>query len=295
METESLDDEAPPRRGAAAVLPNLITTGNGVCGFVALTYVLGVDFDGERVIHGDYFAKAAWFILLGMLFDVFDGRVARMTGSTSGLGAQLDSFCDLVTFGLAPACLMMTLYKAALLSHGTHIPHERLVWVFGLAYFLGAMLRLARFNVEHDAAGEAHMCFRGMPTPAAAGTVASLVLVQSLLTDWRSWELRSLAESAPAWARAVADWIPFLLPFVVFLLGFVMVSAAFRYPHVASHLFTRRSSDHLVYVIFAGILLLLSPELVLSLCFLAYLLWTPCVTIARRIQSWFDSRRLRTS
>src|SRR5688572_29747286 len=102
------------RRGG--FLPNLCTLGNGVCGFAALimTYKAGNIIPGAGAEFGqvvgtfqrpELFATAAWLILLGMVFDVFDGKLARLSGSTSDLGAQLDSLCDLVTFGLVPAVL----------------------------------------------------------------------------------------------------------------------------------------------------------------------------------------------
>ncbi|MEE8142859.1 MAG: CDP-alcohol phosphatidyltransferase family protein, partial [Planctomycetota bacterium] len=200
------------------MIPSLITIGNAVCGFVALTYIAGVHIAEGEADNLDNLGKAAWLIMLGMVFDVFDGRVARVTGSTSNLGAQLDSLADLVTFGLAPAGLMVTLNRTVLISE----PWGKVVWVFGLAYFLGAMLRLARFNVEHDPSEEGHLCFRGLPTPPAAGTVAGLVLVYFWLDHWKSWELRSLIAAAPEWVEAGKTWIPRVLPFFAFLLGYAM-------------------------------------------------------------------------
>ncbi len=97
-----------------AIIPNLITIGNAVCGFVALSLIAGMRIDEAGVENPENIAKlakAAWFILLGMVFDVFDGRVARMTGGTSSLGAQLDSLSDLVTFGIAPAGLVVATHR----------------------------------------------------------------------------------------------------------------------------------------------------------------------------------------
>ena len=123
-----------------AIIPNLITVGNAVCGFVALSLIAGMRIDEAGVENPENLAKAAWFILLGMVFDVFDGRVARMTGGTSSLGAQLDSLADLVTFGIAPAGLVVATHRLVTQSHPAW---GKVVWVFGLAYFIGAMLRLA--------------------------------------------------------------------------------------------------------------------------------------------------------
>jgi len=163
----------------SVLLPNLVTVGNGVCGFAALTWLFKVQVvggeDGTLVFNNaGYFATAAWLVLLGMVFDVFDGKVARMSGGSSALGAQLDSLCDLVTFGLVPAVMMLRL------SMVSSEWWQRVVWFFSLAYFLGATLRLARFTAENEPEESAHVAFKGLPSPGAAGCVASLVLFFSI-------------------------------------------------------------------------------------------------------------------
>lgn len=264
-----------------AILPNLITVGNAVCGFAALTLIAGVQIHDGQIENPENLQRAAWFILLGMLFDVFDGRVARMTGGTSNLGAQLDSLADLVTFGLAPAGLMVTLHRLVV----EWPPWTRIVWIFGLAYFLGAMLRLARFNVEHDESEEAHQCFKGLPTPAAAGTVASWVLVYGWLGSWSSWELKALAEVPPEWVESARQWIPLSLPFICFVLGYTMVSGRLIYPHVASRLLGRgQSFDTFVVLVFAGILVAFMLEPSLAVVFLVYMVWPIAKALARAVR-----------
>ena len=261
------------QRNHATLLPNLITMGNAVCGFVALTFVAGTDVTAGEVTRLENLKTAAWCILLGMVFDVFDGRVARMTGGTSGIGAQLDSLADLVTFGLAPAGLVVTLNRVA--STG-HPGWKSVVWVFGLAYFLGAMLRLARFNVEHTPAEEDHLCFKGLPTPAAAGVVAGLVLVFFWLKEWTSWELLALADAPPPFAASIQGAIPALLPFLAFFLGFAMVSNRFKYQHIASGIVARKQSfDTFVYLVFGLTLAVVMVEPIICIVFLGYLFWTP--------------------
>lgn len=262
-------------KSRAALLPNLITLGNAVCGFWALALVAGVD--PENVDSLDKLGKAAWLILAGMIFDVFDGRVARMTGSTSNLGAQLDSLSDLVTFGLAPAALMMKLSQTVYPGG----PWVKIVFLLGLAYFLGALLRLARFNVEHDEADEAHTCFKGMPTPAAAGCIAGLVVAYFWLDSWSAWELRSLAETRPEWVATAKSWIARSLPYLAFLCGYAMVSNRLFYPHVATQLFERRQHfDTLAYLVFGAVLAVTMLEPLLGALFIGYLLWTPIRTLA---------------
>ncbi|MFN0060173.1 MAG: CDP-alcohol phosphatidyltransferase family protein [Planctomycetota bacterium] len=282
------------RRRAAnlttAIIPNLITLGNAVCGFVALTLISRVEVDLDNL------RKAAWCIILGMLFDVFDGRVARMTGTTSNFGAQLDSFSDLVTFGLAPAGLMLTLHDTLVVRGG---PWHQIVWVFGLAYFLGAMLRLARFNTEHDESESAHLCFKGMPTPGAAGCIAGLVLVYFWLHKWESWELRELAVVRPEWVEVAKVWIARVLPFAAFLAGYAMVSNRLFYPHFASVLVNRRHSfDTFVYMVFGLMVAFLMIEPFLCVAFVGYMLWTPISTLYRvviRRQGWMPAELIASS
>lgn len=260
----------------ASVLPNLITIGNAVCGFVALTMIAAAEIHDGVVQPPAALRYAAWCILLGMVFDVFDGRVARMTGATSSLGAHLDSLADLVTFGLAPAGLIVTLNRVVAWQPAW----QNVAWVFGLAYFLGALLRLARFNSETGPAEEDHLCFRGLPTPAAAGCVAGLVLVYFWLSDWRSWELRAIAESTPPVLEPYMSAIPKLLPFVGFFLGFIMVSSYLRYPHFASQLLSRKQSfDAFVYLVFGVTLSVVMVEPIICLAFVGYVLWTPLVML----------------
>lgn len=252
------------------MIPSLITICNAICGFIALTLIAG-SLEGSEIPKLTQLNKAAWFILCGMLFDVFDGRVARATGSSSSIGAHLDSLSDLVTFGLAPAGLSLALYHASV--SGSVI--EKLVWLFGLAYFLGALLRLARFNAEHDPEEgvEGHLAFKGMPTPGAAGVVAGLVLVYFWLDQWQSWELRLISAEKPESVSRIVELIPHFLPYVCFLLGYSMVSNRLVYPHVGSRFFTRgQSFDVFVSVVFGGTLIVFFVEPVVCISFMIYML-----------------------
>ncbi|PIS11330.1 MAG: CDP-diacylglycerol--serine O-phosphatidyltransferase [Bdellovibrio sp. CG10_big_fil_rev_8_21_14_0_10_47_8] len=136
------------------VLPNLVTTGNIFFGFYAIIHA----------VKGDYI-KAAYAIVAAAIFDLMDGRLARLTRSTSKFGAEYDSLCDLVSFGLAPAIL---LFMWALQPFG------RLGWLACFLYATCGALRLARFNVQANVVEKAY--FQGLPIPMAAGIVASSVL-----------------------------------------------------------------------------------------------------------------------
>lgn len=144
----------PRLGGAVYILPNLITTGNLFFGFFSIVKGLQGDLMGAAVA-----------ILLAAVFDVFDGRVARLTGGTSEFGVQYDSLCDLVSFGVAPAFLM---YHGGLASTG------RLGWIICFMFLACGALRLARFNVA-SAIGKASGDFIGLPIPMAAAVIACFV------------------------------------------------------------------------------------------------------------------------
>ena len=140
-----------------ALLPSLLTTGNLFFGFYALVAAIGEDF-----------FRAAGAILVAMIFDILDGRVARLTGTTSRFGIEYDSLCDLVSFGVAPAILVYTFALK---------PYGRYGWLAAFVYVATAALRLARFNIQ-TLSDKTY--FSGLPSPAAAGLVASSVL----FTKW---------------------------------------------------------------------------------------------------------------
>lgn len=145
----------PKIGGAVYILPNLITTGNLFWGFFAIMKALS----GE-------FAWAGSAILLGAVFDMLDGRVARLTKGSSEFGVQYDSLCDLVSFGCAPAVIM---YQYGLHTYG------RIGWIVCFLFMACGALRLARFNVM-SSIGKASGDFTGLPIPMAAATVATFVL-----------------------------------------------------------------------------------------------------------------------
>lgn len=147
---------------AVYVLPNLITAGNLFFGYFSII----------KSMQGDFlWAGAA--ILLATVFDILDGRVARLTNATSEFGVQFDSLCDLVSFGLAPAIL---LYRFSLYQSG------RLGWIFCFIFLACGALRLARFNVQ-SSIGKADGDFTGLPIPMAAGVVACFAAFMADVDD----------------------------------------------------------------------------------------------------------------
>jgi CDP-diacylglycerol--serine O-phosphatidyltransferase len=274
------------------LLPNLVTVGNGICGFAALVVLFKADVKpggGPASAEASaYFAGAAWLILLGMVFDVFDGKVARMSGGSSALGAQLDSLCDLITFGLVPALMMLRL------NMGYSPIWQRVVWSFSLAYFLGAMLRLARFTAENEPDEGAHLAFKGLPSPGAAGCISSLVLFYIYIYDFKEKELQwmsGMSELIKRDLQSAVAYIPVALPVLGLILGFTMVSNRLLFDHIGSRFFNRKHSfDFFVYVIFGVILVAVVPEIILPILFLGYLLYTPAKLALRH---FFPARRAK--
>ena len=139
------------RRGVS-LLPSLFTLANLFCGWSCIVYAMRGDLE-----------TAAPFIGVAMVLDMLDGRIARMTGTTSEFGVQLDSLADIVSFGMAPAVLV---YAWGLQPLG------RLGWAVGFLFVTGAALRLARFNIQKNTDKR---YFVGLASPAAAAIVASTI------------------------------------------------------------------------------------------------------------------------
>jgi CDP-diacylglycerol--serine O-phosphatidyltransferase len=166
------------RRGIY-LLPSLFTVGNMMCGFYAVISVLK-----GGVTDLDYAAMAIGFAIV---FDVFDGFVARATHTNTDFGKQFDSLADVISFGVAPATLAYTWgVHGMLLSDAPQARHVyELAWYISLFYVICCAWRLARFNVQGMAPGGSRF-FVGLPTPAAAGLIAASVhAFRAPLEDWR--------------------------------------------------------------------------------------------------------------
>ncbi|MBI4459172.1 MAG: phosphatidylcholine/phosphatidylserine synthase [Acidobacteria bacterium] len=174
----------PPRRGTY-LLPSFFTMANIFCGYLALTEV----FEAGQLIsqnlagaaaHFDIAAKAIGF---AVLFDGLDGRLARLTGTSSSFGQELDSIADAITFGIAPAFLALTWGVQAVLLPLDDPLFRHLTaagWLVSFLFVLCSVSRLARFNIQSSPAGSHgahpdHKYFVGLPTPASAGLVAAVV------------------------------------------------------------------------------------------------------------------------
>ena len=250
------------REKVFAVVPTLLTLGNATCGFGAITFATKV---GPGVTEGNDLLIAAMLILAAMAFDMLDGHAARLAKMTSDFGAQLDSLCDVISFGVAPAFIMLKLPQVH------HLYHPRLLWVIAVLYVLCAVLRLARFNVE-TGDEDFHDSFSGLPSPAAAGTVAAVVVGIPGLEQLTQPSASPMAQTIGGWltsATAVG------MPLLTLALACLMVSRI-RYPHVVNQLFSgRRNFSHLVQLIFAGVAIFLVHELAVPLILIYFVLASP--------------------
>ena len=241
-------------------LPNLLTAGNLFCGFVALTKIVEADLtpDIAGIVNWAPIKFALGAILLACIFDLFDGRVARMGGHESPFGREFDSLADLISFGAAPAFLV----HRVVLHDVFGGDYQELGWFIASIYLICGAFRLARFNclsaMNLPGAGKD---FLGFPIPSAAGLVASLTLFIIKLNE-KEKDLGHLA---------------YLLPVVLVFLSAMMVSEV-RYPSFKS--LGLRSTTTLLKVLigalFLGLLLILREKIiyyVLPFFFTAYLVY----------------------
>ena len=226
------------RRGVY-ILPSLFTVGTLVCGYYAIIAALrgslALAAGGVEGMSAAAFDDAAKAIGWAILFDGLDGRIARLTNSTSAFGREFDSLADVITFGVAPAVLAYAWGIRAIneMAGPPLIEHLRQIgWVVTFAYVICGAARLGRFNIDSVKPSSDRRYFVGMPIPAAAGTIAAIV----------HWEKTALVE----WGYSLG-WLV-----VVGLLAFLMVSRMRYYSFKTLDLRKRRSY---VAIIFLGLII----------------------------------------
>jgi CDP-diacylglycerol--serine O-phosphatidyltransferase len=228
-----LDRRESLRRGVY-ILPNLFTTGSLFAGFYGIV----------ATMNGNY-NVAAWFILVSSIFDGLDGKVARLTGTTSRFGVEYDSLADLVAFGVAPGLLM---YSWALRPFG------KLGWLAAFLYVVCGALRLARFNVQVNTVESKR--FVGLPIPAAASMVAACVLLSYHLGY--SGTIKKLS-----------------VLFLIYFLALLMVSSFRYYSFKDPDLVKRQPFGFLVMAIFIIIVIVAEPQIMFFALFLCYVVSGP--------------------
>ncbi|HUB26773.1 MAG TPA: CDP-alcohol phosphatidyltransferase family protein [Tepidisphaeraceae bacterium] len=256
-------------------LPSLCTLGNALCGFGSMyAAFLAILPDNPTtdplaamwIGHG--FAAAAYLIFLAMIFDALDGRLARFARHTTDFGGQLDSLADVLSFGAAPAFLMLLVFRHDGPQNLPTVVH-RAVWAIGALYVSCAALRLARFNVSNKHGEQHHFSFLGLPSPGAASAVAAVVLMHHEL-------LNQATESSGNFSSllsALAEGCVLILPPIVFCTGLLMVSSI-RYPHLVNrYLRGKRSITRLVVVVCLALLLVVAHQYTLGVGAVAYAFW----------------------
>ena len=236
---------APLRRGVY-ILPSLITTGGLFAGFYSVI----------ASFRGDFFT-AAVAVLVANVCDVLDGRVARLTNSTSRFGIEYDSLADLIAFGVAPGILV---YRWALEPWGSW------GWLAASLYVTCGALRLARFNVQYDVSEKRH--FHGLPIPAAAEVITSTVLVYYYFGG-----------EGPTNTH-------FLLLVLTYALAVLMVSNVEYFSFKETELYRRQPFWVLIAVIIVLKLLIAEPQLMLFGAFSLYAASGPGRWVLKRLRLW---------
>lgn len=230
------------------ILPNLLTTGNLLCGFWAIISVFQERF---------YFAAVA--ILLAAVFDVFDGKVAKLSGATSKFGMQYDSLADLVSFGMAPALLA---FSWALRPYG------KFGWLAAFLFVACGAIRLARFNVLASS-GETKY-FKGLPIPVAAAMIAFTILLYFQLIE-------------TGWVKDIVILV------MIYILAFLMVSNIRYFSFKELDLAKRKPFSIFIFVVLSLIVIVMEPVVVLFAFVLFYVFSGP----VNMVLAWRKKRALR--
>ena len=252
----------PEEAARIYLLPNLFTAGNMLCGFLAIKNCIEARFTSLTADgRADHYIMAVWFILFACVCDLFDGRVARATKRESLFGAEFDSIADTVSFGVAPALMACFLVIKPEATDNVQL----ITWLLAFIYLLCAGVRLARFNVltnplvpgneKRVAGGD----FVGLPSPAAAGMIASLVLV-----------LSKIMEAEGPLEVAVQAWSWTLLPLML-IISFLMVSNV-RFPSFKKLDWTARARTRgFILIIIIGAVVFRYPQYSFPAIFLGYI------------------------
>ncbi len=222
--------EVANKKNGIYIIPSLLTAANLFCGFYAIV----------STINSDY-VTAAIAILIAMLFDGFDGKIARLTNSTSRFGVEFDSLSDLVSFGVAPGLLI---YKSALHGYG------KIGWLAVFLFVVCGAMRLARFNVQSSVSDKKY--FLGLPIPAAAGLIVTTVIFDRHILEMDK-EIR-----------------PIVILIITYLLAYLMVSTIKYRSFKDVHLVERKPLSALVAAVLLLIVIIAEPQIMLFVLCVLY-------------------------
>jgi CDP-diacylglycerol--serine O-phosphatidyltransferase len=254
------------------ILPSLITLLNGTCGFASIVFAARAgqsDVTSFNVYNHQFpfFSMSCYMIFIAMLADMLDGHVARISQSTSSFGGQLDSLCDVISFGIAPAFLMLQVVenRVSFVNPAFDVFVYRFLWLTAAIYLGCAAIRLARFNVENEEDEASHMSFWGLPTPAAAGVIASLIILNQDI-------IKNLNINYTSLSHIEYNIIIAALPFVTLAVSILMVSRI-RYPHIVNqYLKGRKPFAQFIKAIAFIVIIIISFEVALVLIFCTFAL-----------------------
>lgn len=259
---------SPEEAARIYLLPNLFTAGNMLCGFLAIKNCIEARFTAlAPSAQADHYLWAVWFILFACIFDLFDGRIARATRRESLFGAEFDSIADTVSFGVAPAMMACFL----IIKPGGNDNVQLITWLLSFIYLLCVGVRLARFNVltnplvpgnEKRAAGGD---FVGLPSPAAAGLMASLVLVLARV-------IRG-GETHTNFNETILDWSWMLLLPLMLIISYLMISNV-RFPSFKKLDWTAKTRTRVfILIIILAFFVFRYPEYSFPVIFMGYIGW----------------------
>lgn len=212
------------------IVPGTFTMGNVVCGFIAILSA----FEGN-------ITTACWFIILAGFLDALDGKVARLSGTASRFGVELDSLADFLSFGVAPAVIVYAIKLNSLGKWG---------WIISIVYMMAAAYRLARFNLLADT--EEKKNFYGLPVPIAAFALVTFIIF--CYDRWGGLQYHELMIS------------------MIIILAFLMVSQV-EYEFLPDRFHTRKERIKLAILLIAGVAIVFKPRLLLFPIISLYILF----------------------
>ncbi len=264
------------------VVPTIFTLINAMLGFISVLYSVKFAIYHGTIPTTHFLQKAAWLIMAAIIFDAFDGEVARFLKQASNFGAELDSLSDALSFGVAPGVLVFVWAHISFREIGFPGVYSRMLYIVLTLFVLAVIIRLARFNVETPLEKEYHKFFKGLPSPAGGGFLASLVILQLGLVNSDSFVYqtfgRFLSDTSIDTFNRFLYWA---LPFFTLILAFLMVSTI-SYPHALQTILGDRPKvQYFLYIFTILGLLWIIREISVFLFFVAYVLLGPLVAYLR--------------